>query len=55
MLRANQVTVPELVADGSASPAWFHNAADTLVKVLPHASRLTLAGQTTRSTRRFWL
>ena len=41
-----KVTLPVLVADGGASDAWVHHAADALVKVLPHASRHTLAGQT---------
>jgi len=41
-----KVTVPVLVADGGASDAWVHHAADALAKVLPHASRQTLAGQT---------
>jgi pimeloyl-ACP methyl ester carboxylesterase len=41
-----KVTVPVLVVDGGASDAWMHHAADALAKVLPHASRQTLAGQT---------
>src|SRR5438876_1133759 len=41
-----KVTVPVLVADGGASDAWVHHAADALANVLPHASRHTLAGQT---------
>ena len=41
-----KVTVPVLVADGGASDAWMHNSADALARVLPHASRHTLAGQT---------
>ena len=40
------VTVPVLVADGGASDAWMGHAADALAKVLPHASRQTLEGQT---------
>jgi pimeloyl-ACP methyl ester carboxylesterase len=40
------VTVPVLVADGGASPDWLHNTAEALAKVLPHASRQTLEGQT---------
>lgn len=40
------VTVPVLVADGGASPAWLRAAADALAEVLPNASRETLAGQT---------
>ncbi len=42
----SKVTMPVLVADGGASDAWFHNGADALAKVLPHASRQTLEGQT---------
>jgi pimeloyl-ACP methyl ester carboxylesterase len=41
-----KVTMPVLVADGGASPAWLHNAAEALATVLPHASRQTLEGQT---------
>jgi pimeloyl-ACP methyl ester carboxylesterase len=41
-----KVKVPVLVAEGGASPAWFHNTADALAKALPHASRQTLEGQT---------
>ena len=41
-----KVTLPVLVADGGASDAWIHHGADALAKVLPHASRHTLAGQT---------
>src|SRR5215469_99741 len=41
-----KVTSPVLVADGGASDAWIHHAADALTKVLPHASRQTLEGQT---------
>ena len=41
-----KVKVPVLVADGGASPAWLHNAAEALAKELPHASRQTLEGQT---------
>jgi pimeloyl-ACP methyl ester carboxylesterase len=37
---------PVLVADGGASPTWLHKAAEALTKVLPHASRQTLEGQT---------
>ncbi len=39
------VTIPVLVADGGASPAWVHNAADALVRVLPDAQRCTLEGE----------
>jgi pimeloyl-ACP methyl ester carboxylesterase len=41
-----RVTLPVLVADGGASDAWLHHAADALANVLPHASRQTLEGQT---------
>ncbi|HEY8283794.1 MAG TPA: alpha/beta hydrolase [Chloroflexota bacterium] len=41
-----KVTLPVLVADGGASDAWIHHAADALAKVLPHAGRQTLEGQT---------
>ena len=41
-----KVTSPVLVADGGASDAWVHHGADALAKVLPHASRQTLEGQT---------
>jgi pimeloyl-ACP methyl ester carboxylesterase len=40
-----KVTMPVLVVDGGASNAWMHNGADALARVLPHASRHTLAGQ----------
>ena len=42
----SKVSVPVLVGDGGASPAWLHNAAEALGKTLPHASRETFAGQT---------
>ncbi len=38
--------LPVLVVDGGASDAWMHNGANALAKVLPHASRQTLEGQT---------
>ncbi len=41
-----KVTLPVLVADGGASDAWVHHAADAMANVLPHASRHTLEGQT---------
>lgn len=41
-----KVTVPVLVADGGASDAWMHHAADALGLGLPRASRHTLEGQT---------
>jgi pimeloyl-ACP methyl ester carboxylesterase len=39
------VTVPTLVMDGGASPAFMHHGAQALVDVLPHARRCTLEGQ----------
>lgn len=41
-----RVTIPVLVVDGGASDAWMHHGVDALAKVLPHARRQTLAGQT---------
>jgi hypothetical protein len=41
-----KVAVPVLVADGGASDAWMHHAADALGLALPRASRRTLEGQT---------
>jgi pimeloyl-ACP methyl ester carboxylesterase len=40
------VTIPTLVVDGDASPAWARNAVRALVDVLPAARRRTLEGQT---------
>jgi pimeloyl-ACP methyl ester carboxylesterase len=40
------VTVPTLVMDGGASPAWMRNAVQALVDALPCARRCTLEGQT---------
>ena len=39
------VTVPTLVMVGGASPAFFHNGAQTLVDILSNATLRTLAGQ----------
>jgi pimeloyl-ACP methyl ester carboxylesterase len=39
------VTVPTLVMDGSASPAWMRNAARALVGILPDVQYRTLEGQ----------
>ena len=39
------VTVPTLVMVGGASPAFFHNGAQTLVDVLPNGTSRVLAGQ----------
>ena len=41
-------TMPALVFDGGASPAWMRYAAQALVEVLPSAKRFTLDGQTHR-------
>jgi pimeloyl-ACP methyl ester carboxylesterase len=43
---AKAATMPTLVMDGSASPAFMHEAADALAKAMPHAERKTLEGQT---------
>jgi pimeloyl-ACP methyl ester carboxylesterase len=40
------VTVPTLVIDGGASPAFLHNAAQALAHALPNAKLRTLEGQT---------
>ena len=40
------VTVPTLVMDGGASPAWARNAVQALTNALPDAQRRTLEGQT---------
>lgn len=40
------VTVPTLVMDGGASPAWARNAVEALARTLPDARRRTLDGQT---------
>ncbi len=40
------ITVPTLVLDGGASPAFMHNAAEAVAHSLPNAQRCTLAGQT---------
>jgi len=48
-LRAKQwtsITVPTLVMDGGASPAWARNAVQAVADVLPNAQRRTLEGQT---------
>jgi pimeloyl-ACP methyl ester carboxylesterase len=44
--RMASVTVPTLVIDGGASPAFMHNAAQALADALPNAQRRTLEGQT---------
>lgn len=43
---AEAVKIPTLVLDGGNSPAFMHEAADTLTKALPLCSRSTLEGQT---------
>jgi pimeloyl-ACP methyl ester carboxylesterase len=40
------ITVPSLVMDGGASPAWQRNAARALADVLPNAQYRTFEGQT---------
>ena len=40
------ITVPALVMDGGASPAFQHNAVQALAQTLPNARRRTLDGQT---------
>jgi len=40
------VTVPTLVMDGGASPAWARNAVQALADALPNARRCTLEDQT---------
>ncbi len=43
---AKAATMPALVLDGSESPAFLHEAAETLAKAMPYAERKTLEGQT---------
>lgn len=43
--RVASVTVPTLVMDGGATPAWARNAAQALVDALPNVRRRTLEGQ----------
>jgi pimeloyl-ACP methyl ester carboxylesterase len=40
------VTVPTLVMDGGASPAWAHKGVQAIADILPNAQRRTLEGQT---------
>jgi pimeloyl-ACP methyl ester carboxylesterase len=40
------ITVPTLVMDGGASPAFMHNAAQATAHALPNGQRHTLEGQT---------
>jgi pimeloyl-ACP methyl ester carboxylesterase len=44
--RLASLTVPTLVMDGGASPAFMHNAAQVVALVLPNAQLRTLEGQT---------
>lgn len=44
--RAASVTVPTLVMDGGASPAWMRTAVQALTDALPNAQRRSLEGQT---------
>jgi len=44
--RMASVTVPTLVIDGGASPAFMHNAAQEAADALPNAQRRTLEDQT---------
>ena len=44
--RLSSITVPTLVIDGGASPAFMQSAAQTLADALPNAQRRTLEGQT---------
>ena len=44
--RLTVITVPALVIDGGASPAWMREAARAVAEVMPHAQRRTLEGQT---------
>ena len=43
--RVASVTVPTLVMDGGATPAWARNAAQALADALPDVRRRTLEGQ----------
>lgn len=44
--RLESITVPTLVMDGGASPAFMHNAAQAVAHALPNAKHRTLEGQT---------
>jgi pimeloyl-ACP methyl ester carboxylesterase len=44
--RAASVKAPTLVMAGGASPAWLHNAAQAVAKVIPSAQTRILEGQT---------
>ena len=43
--RLTVITVPALVIDGGASPAWMRDAVRAVAEVMPHAQRRTLEGQ----------
>jgi pimeloyl-ACP methyl ester carboxylesterase len=43
--RWKDITIPTLVIYGGEGPAWSRNAAEALVKLLPHAERHPLEGQ----------
>jgi pimeloyl-ACP methyl ester carboxylesterase len=43
--RWTNVTMPTLILDGDASPAYMHNSAQALAALLPNAQRRTLANQ----------
>ena len=42
---ARSITVPTLIMDGGASPAWQHNSVRALAALLPGAEHQTLIGQ----------
>lgn len=42
---AGAVTMPALVLDGDASPAFIREAADALAAAMPHVRRITMEGQ----------
>ncbi len=44
--RLASITVPTLVIDGGASPAFMHNAAQVVAHAFPNAQHRTLEGQT---------
>ena len=44
--RLASITVPTLVMDGGASPAFMHHAAQAVAHALPNSKRRTLEGQT---------
>lgn len=39
------IAIPTLVMDGGASPAWAARSAEAIVRAVPRARRLTVAGQ----------